>query len=289
MDGAADSGGCDLPFLVLARTTLILLIFLFASQPCRGQEDPLENASDEEITKEAQDPLTRLRAVAMQNNFDFSIGEENRSGYALLIQPWQAEVGTGEWLRAKSFSALPILYRPDSDEPEGGTFGVGDPEISLFWSPRKTGNAVAGVGPIVRFPLATDESLGGGKWAAGVTVVGVARPRGWLLGVRTYNLWSFAGEEDRADVNQFLLQYIVVRPLRSGWYLVSSPIVTANWEAPSGEQWRAPFGGGAGRLIRLGRRAVDLQAQVFYNVIHPETQPHAKWSLRIQLQFLFGS
>ena len=225
----------------------------------------------------------------MANNFDFGIGEENRTGYSLSLQPWQAEVGTGAWLRAKSFSTLPIVYRPDSDAPAGGTFGVGDPEISLFWSPRKTGSAVAGVGPVVRLPLATDESLGGGKWSAGVTGVVIARPRGWLLGVRSYNLWSFAGDPDRADVNQFLLQYYIVRPLRSGWYLISSPIVTANWESPSGEQWVAPVGGGAGKLIRLGRRGLDLQAQVFYNAIHPETRPHARWNLRIQIQFLFGS
>lgn len=224
----------------------------------------------------------------MQNNFDFGIGEENRTGYGLFIQPWQAEVGTGAWWRAKSFSALPIIYRPDPDEPEGGTFGVGDPEISLFWSPRKTGSAMAGVGPIVRLPLATDESLGSGKWSAGVTAVAVVKPRGWLFGVRTYNVWSFAGDQDRADVNQFFLQYYIVRTLGNGWYLVSSPIVTANWEAPS-EQWVAPFGGGAGKLIRLGRRAVDLQGQVFYNAIRPEMRPYANWSLRMQLQFLFGS
>ena len=269
--------------------TRILLMSLLAAQPCQGQEDPLESASDEEATQEAQDPLTRLRAVAMQNNFDFGIGEENRTGYGLFIQPWQAEVGTGVWWRVKSFSALPIIYRPDPNEPEGGTFGVGDPEISLFWSPRKTGSAVAGVGPIVRFPLATDESLGSGKWSAGVTAVAVARPRGWLLGVRTYNVWSFAGDQDRADVNQFFLQYYIVRTLRSGWYLVSSPIITANWEAASGEQWVAPLGGGAGKFIRLGRRGIDLQGQVFYNAIRPEMRPHAQWSLRIQLQFLFGS
>jgi hypothetical protein len=117
----------------------------------------------------------------------------------------------------------------------------------------------------------------------------MARPRGWLLGVRTYNVWSFAGDKDRADVNQLLLQYYIVRTLRSGWYLVSSPIVTANWEAPSGEQWVAPVGGGAGKFVRLGRRGIDLQGQVFYNAVRPDTQPHANWSLRIQVQLLFGS
>ena len=273
---------------MLTRILPFLILFLTA-QPCRGQEREREIASDEEATQEAQDPLTRVRAVATQHNFDFGIDDGNRTGYGLFIQPWQAEVGTGDWRRIKSFSAIPILYRPDPEEPEGGTFGLGDPEVSLFWSPRKTGSAVAGIGPIVRFPLATDESRGSGKWSAGVTAVAVARPRRWLLGIRTYKVWSFAGAEDRADVNQFLLQYYIVRILDNGWYLVSSPIVTANWEAPSGDQWLASFGGGAGKLIRLGRRGLDIQGQVFYNAIHPETRPHANWSLRIQTQFLFAS
>ncbi len=274
--------------MLLTRILPFLILFLTA-QPCRGQEREREIASDEEATQEAQDPLTRWGAVAMQHNCDFGVGDGNRTGYGLFIQPWQAEVGTGDWRRIKSFSAIPILYRPDPEEPEGGTFGLGDPEVSLFWSPRKTGSAVAGIGPIVRFPLATDESRGSGKWSAGVTAAAVARPRRWLLGIRTYNVWSFAGEEDRADVNQFLLQYYIVRILDNGWYLVSSPVVTANWEAPGGDQWLAPFGGGAGKLIRLGRRGLDIQAQVFYNAIHPETRPHANWSLRIQTQFLFAS
>lgn len=147
----------------------VLVACWFASEPCQGQEGhegSLASASDHEAKQEAQDPLTRSRAVAMQNNFEFGVGEENRTGYGLFIQPWQAEVGVGSWLRAKSFSALPIIYRPDPNEPEGGTFGVGDPEMSVFWSPSKTGTAVVGVGPIVRFPLATDESLGSGEWSA---------------------------------------------------------------------------------------------------------------------------
>ena len=32
-----------------------------------------------------------------------------------------------------------------------------------------------------------------------------------------------------------------------------------------------------------------LEGQVFYNAIRPAMRPHARWSVRIQLQFLFGS
>ena len=36
------------------------------------------------------------------------------------------------------------------------------------------------------------------------------------------NVWSFAGESDRADINQFLLQYFInCNCGETGWYLVS--------------------------------------------------------------------
>jgi hypothetical protein len=225
----------------------------------------------------------------MQNNIDFGIGSNDRTGLRLLFQPWQAEVGTGIWWRMKTYSALPVLYQPNPNEAEGGTFGLGDPEISFFWSPRKAGRSVLGVGPVVRFPLATDDTLGSGKWSAGVTAIAVARPGRWLFGVRTYNIWSFAGSEERTDVNQFLLHYIVLRVLGNGWYFISAPVATADWNAPSNDRWLVPIGGGAGKLIKLGRRGLDFQASVFYNAVHPETRPHANWTLRLQLQFLFAS
>ena len=248
-------------------------------------------AHAQEVTpEEAQNPLTHLRGLTFQNNFDFGVGEEDRTGYQLVFQPWQAEIGRGQWMRLRSLAGLPLLYRPDPSRAEGGTFGLGDAEMSTFWSPRKTAKTVAGgVGPIVRIPLATDNRLGSGKWSAGVTVAAIAQPRGWLVGFRTYNLWSFAGDEDRPDVNQFFLQYFVLRTLDRGWYVLSAPSLIANWNASSGNQWIVPVGGGAGKLFRVGRRGLDVQTSVYYNAVRPEALPSARWTLRVQLQFLFAS
>ncbi len=205
----------------------------------------------------------------------------------LSIQPWRAQVGSGVWWKMRSFSTIPLIYRPDVLSTEGGTFGLGDPSISLFWSPGIVGRQIVGIGPAISIPLATDESLGTGKWSAGISAIAVVRPRAWLLSMRAFNLWSFAGDADRPDVNQFLLQYIVLHPLGGGWYLVSSPIVTANWEAESGDEWLVPVGGGGGKVFRLGRRGIDLQVQAFYSAIHPESLPYPDWTLRVQFQFLF--
>ena len=57
--------------------------------------------------------------------------------------------------------------------------------------------------------------------------------RTWVLGVLLNNQWSFAGWGDKA-VNAMLLQWFVNYNLPDGWYLTTSPIVTADWKADRG-------------------------------------------------------
>ena len=81
-----------------------------------------------------------------------------------------------------------------------------------------------------------------------------------MLGFLTQNVWSVAGDSDAPDVNQFLFQYFVNYNLDDGWYLSSTPTLTADWEADSDDRWTIPFGGGAGRLFRVGAQPIDLKA-----------------------------
>jgi hypothetical protein len=76
--------------------------------------------------------------------------------------------------------------------------------------------------------------------------------------------------------------------LPEGWYLTTSPIITANWEADSDNRWTIPVGGGIGRLFKIGHQPVNAQISAYYNVETPE-DGGADWQLRTQLQFLFPS
>jgi hypothetical protein len=67
---------------------------------------------------------------------------------------------------------------------------------------------------------------------------------------------------------------------------VSSPIITANWEAADGEeQWTVPIGGGFGRVFALGDQKVNATLQAYWNAVKPDGA--GDWSLRAQFQFLF--
>ena len=105
-------------------------------------------------------------------------------------------------------------------------------------------------------------------------------------GLLANNVWSFAGENNRPTVNQFLAQYFINYNLSNGWYLTSQPIITANWAAPRAKDvWTVPFGGGVGRIMKVGFQPINVQLQAYGNVHYPTgTSP---WGIRLQLAFLF--
>jgi len=107
----------------------------------------------------------------------------------------------------------------------------------------------------------------------------------WVYGGLINQIWSFAGDNDRADVSQMLLQPFVNYNMPDGWYLVSAPIITANWEASSDNAWTVPLGGGIGKIFTVGKQPLNASIQGYYNVQKPDMG--ADWTLRAQLQFLF--
>jgi hypothetical protein len=110
-------------------------------------------------------------------------------------------------------------------------------------------------------------------------------PGHWVVGALLNNVWSIAGTGSRPDVNQFLLQWFVNYNMKKGWYVVTSPIVTADWKATNGGRWVVPFGGGIGRITRIGPQPVNITAQFYGNAVHPAGA--SPWSMRLQIQLLY--
>ena len=141
------------------------------------------------------------------------------------------------------------------------------------------------MGPSIALPTATDDQLGTGKWSAGPTVVLLAQPKPWSLGILLRQIWSFAGDDDRADVSQSMIQPFVNFNMSGGWFLFSDPAITGNLKAKSGSQWTVPLGGGVGRLFTIGKQPINTRFGGFYNVERPEGAPD--WALKLTIQLLF--
>ena len=63
--------------------------------------------------------------------------------------------------------------------------------------------------------------------------------------------------------------YFINYNMKEGWYIDIAPIITANWEAGSGNVWTVPFGGGLGRLITIGFQPMSITTQFYGNAVHP--------------------
>jgi hypothetical protein len=245
-----------------------------------------------DLAKASQNPVAAMISLPFQNNTFFGIGPDDDTANVLNIQPViPLNFGPVNLINRTIF---PLIYLPDltSGLPElpegisgGETFGLGDINYTGWLSPAAGGPVTWGIGPSISVPSATDEKLGTEKWSAGPSAVVVAQPGPFVVGGLIRQLWSFAGDDDRQDVSQMLIQPFVNYNLPEGWFLVSAPIITANWEADSDNTWTVPVGGGAGRVFHIGPQPVNASLQAYYNVEAPDNGPD--WSLRFAVSLLF--
>jgi hypothetical protein len=135
-------------------------------------------------------------------------------------------------------------------------FGLGDIVIIGFFSPERLGKYIWGVGPVISFPTATDKVLGSGKWSAGPSIILGAQRQRWLAAIIAFNICSFAGDSDQADVNRTQVDIVFRYHLGNRWIFVSSPTIQADWYAKDGNQWLVPIGGGIGRIWLAGGKGI---------------------------------
>ncbi len=240
--------------------------------------------SVDELRKAAQNPVASMISVPLQNNTDFNIGPDNKTKNTLNVQPVIPFELNDDW-NIITRTILPVTSQPGLFPGQDRTNGLGDVAFTAFLAPREPGKIIWGAGPMFLLPTATDDILGADKWALGISGVALTMVDNWVVGGLVSNIWSVAGSGDN-DINLFTFQYFVNYNLPGGWYLTSAPIITANWEADNDNRWTVPFGGGAGRIFKIGNQPVNAQLSAYYNVETPDNFG-AEWQMRAQIQFMF--
>jgi hypothetical protein len=239
--------------------------------------------SAEELAKIAQNPVANMISIPFQNNFNFGVGPNKVTQYILNFQPVIPITLNDNWNLITRW-ILPIINQPSPAPGVRSAFGLGDMNPSFFLSPAKPGAVIWGVGPTTTIPTATDPMLGTGKYQVGPSVV-VLRIQGhFLFGVLANTQWSVGGWGSQAQ-NNFLVQPFLNYNLPDGWYLSTSPIITANWRADHRDMWTVPVGGGFGKIVKLGGKLpINFKLAAYDNVCTPRNA--ADWQLQFQIQIL---
>ena len=271
------------------RSLMVAAVGVSTLWPGAGIAVAQDEPGGSSLQAASQNPIAALISVPFQSNWNFEIGPLEKTQYVMNFQPVIPVSLSDDWnliLRP----IVPLINRPKLFPGDSSDFGLGDISPQLLFSPDKPidtafGHMSWGVGPNFLFDTATDDFLGSGKWGAGPSAVVFFTNAPWTYGALVFNTWSFAGDDDRADVNRFSFQPILNYNLSGGWSLVSAPIVTANWEADSHDRWTVPLGGGVSKLFQIGGQHVQAQVASYYNVEKPKFGP--EWQMQFQIKFLF--
>jgi hypothetical protein len=213
---------------------------------------------------------------ALPVEVDADRGAANGNAVILRIAPLYSFTLTDNWklvnLTVFSLADAPGLPSFPSEPGARKEAGISDLLHTSFFTPNRSGNVVWGIGPVLSIPTATDAALGSEKWAAGPAVRFAYRTEKWNLGFIAAQRWSIAGTRSRADVNQLLIRGAIRRQLPNDWYLVSAPIITANWDRAD-QHWLVPVGGGIGRTFKIKGYPWAWSVQGYYNAIKADVDP----------------
>jgi hypothetical protein len=237
------------------------------------------------LAKQLSNPVAGLISVPLQLNYDdgFNANGDGHK-FTLNVQP-VIPISISEHWNMISRTILPIVDQEDIVVGSGGQFGLGDTTQSLFFSPKAPGSSgwIWGAGPAFLLPTATDDLLGSGKWGAGPTAVVLKQTEdGWTYGALINQIWSFAGDGDRADVSSMFLQPFLAKALGKGRTVTVNFESTYNWEA---EQWTLPLNLSYSKVSRLGKQLVSYAGAVRYYVETPDGGP--EWGVRFVVTLLF--
>ena len=94
-----------------AQLMVVFLLAALSAQAAEPQQPSTQQASEDELVKQTQNPVADLITVPLQNNFNFGTGSKNRTVYIGNIQP-VIPIKLGEDWNLITRTIMPIINQP---------------------------------------------------------------------------------------------------------------------------------------------------------------------------------
>jgi len=264
---------------------VFMLISVFVIFSMGISIDDVNAETEEELAKKLANPIASLISLPFQLNYDENIGPiEKGKVYKLNIQPVIPFSINRNW-NLITRTILPVVWQRDVVPNVSDESGLSDTVQSLFFSPKAPtkGGVIWGVGPVFLIPTATDETLGTRKWGAGPTVVALTQKGPLTIGFLANHIWSFAGDDNRDNVNATFMQPFVsyITPTMTTFTLQTE--TTYNWK---NEEWSVPVNAIVSQLLKAGDLPFQVSLGARYWADSPENAGPGDWGGRFALTLL---
>ncbi|MGD2172077.1 MAG: transporter [Gammaproteobacteria bacterium] len=252
------------------RITRIYAVLLVAAG--LGLQTFARADDNSDLAQKLTNPIASLISVPIQVNYDDNYGADDEGTRTTVnIQPVIPFEFNDDW-NLITRTIAPLIYQDDIIPGEGSQSGLGDINMSLFFSPKKPSESgiIWGVGPVFVLPTATDDLIGSEKWSVGPAAVALTVRGPWTVGGLVNHVWSVAGDDDRDDISNTFVQPFASYTWPSAWTASIQSESNYNWET---EKWSVPVNLGLSKLVRFGKLPVSLQGGVGYWAESPDGGP----------------
>jgi hypothetical protein len=221
-------------------------------------------------------------SVPFQFNWGQGVGPDDQTRFLLNVQPVMPFGISRDW------NMIARVITPLVSQPplvEGGTpvFGISDITASFFFTPAAPERFIWAVGPVFTVPSTTIPTLGSEKWSLGPTALLLKQQGPLTYGVLWNQVWSYGGNDNRADVNQMFIQPFFAYTTKTAVTYTVNSESSANWDAD--EKWTVPINFSVAKLSSFGTFPASYQIGLGVFATSP-ADGGADWKLRAGMTIL---
>jgi hypothetical protein len=235
-------------FTLLVIGSVAMKAPLFAQETKEAPKAPAAGSPQAEmmaLAKASQNPVADMNTVPIQFNWFTGGALGNQTLSQTLIQP-VLPLPLNKDFNIVSRTVVPVMAIPSTSGEK--LKGIADIQEQIYLSPSHSKGLIWGFGPILSLPTATISAIATGQFALGPTGVLLAMPGKFVLGAVINQMWRIGGSSTTTPINQFYTQPFINYNFKLGWSVSFAPAITANWSAPSGQQWTVPIGAGVSKI-----------------------------------------
>lgn len=240
--------------------------------------------TEQQASKKLYDPLAKLIFFPISGQYfnNYNGPAAGNSAYEVSIRPTMP-VELTDHIIAINHAVIPYFNLPTLDPITGHNTGAARQNflepiqlMSLFTLDKANGWN-AGFGPYVSIPLMA--GYDNQPQYNGVGAAAIVRYSGGpiVFAGTIQNAWDIGSK------NQSMLAIpSLAYNYSNGWSFVSAPYITANFNTGG---FVLPIGGGAGKVVKIGKMPVMINSQTYYNIVKNAMDPN--WETRLNVMFVF--
>jgi hypothetical protein len=250
---------------------------LIATPAWAEDEAPAHEAgSDAELARQLANPVSSLISLPFQFNYDCCHEPGDSGRWLLNVQPVVPLNLSEDW-NLIIRTIVPMIYDEGTEQT-----GFGDTTQSFFFSPSHPQNGLTwAIGPALYYPTGTD-GLSAAQWGAGPTALVLKQQGRVTYGFLANHIWSFAGDEDSADLSTTFIQPFFNYTFPDSTGILINSESTYDWEH---DQWTVPINVGLSHMYQVGDQRLQLALVGRAYLEAPDNGPD--WGVRFVTTFLF--